>query len=166
MRNVCFLILSMVPASPLLLEDFLFPLYEQPALPRHRKSSLCLFCLEAILFCRPTAHPTVPRNCGNVFTSKFFYLGGFAGKRQLYLIPVIAHHFSLQSTAFSKLLQLCLWDPMAWHYSNMAFWMELQRRKNGLHHPASEAELELSSEVYGCKRGHTFCESSHEALNP
>lgn len=98
--------------------------------------------------------------------ANFFIWEAFAGKRQLYLIPVIALHFSLQSTAFSKLLQLCMWDPMAWHYSNMAFWMELQRRKNGLHHPASEAELELSSEVYGCKRGHTFCESSHEALNP
>lgn len=37
----------------------------------------------------------------------------FAGKGQTHLIPIIADHLSLQSAVFSKLLQLCLWDPMA-----------------------------------------------------
>lgn len=85
--------------------------------------------------------------------ANLFIWKAFARKGQIYLIPIIAAHFSLQATAFSKLLQLCLWDPMAWHCLNIAFWIELQRRKNGLLHPASETEFELSSEVFRCKGG-------------
>lgn len=68
MRNVCFPILSMVPAAPLLLEDFTFPLLSSQPSQDIGKVHFAYFALRQ--FC-----PTVPRNCGNVFTGKFFLSG-------------------------------------------------------------------------------------------
>lgn len=42
-------LLSIDPAAPLWLENFPFPSHEHPALPSHRKNSICLSCLGAVL---------------------------------------------------------------------------------------------------------------------
>lgn len=98
---MCSPILSIIPAAPLLLEDFPLPRQEQPSvkldLPILPWGSF------ALKTCSTSRSAKGSWQCFHWPNSLSAYKA-FAGKEQTYLIPDIADHFSSQSTAFSKLL--------------------------------------------------------------